>query len=100
MAPDISTIRNLSKRILKDTENSATRKSLNYCIAVLYLGLLNVQTQFENLFQEIRYLLKQQQKTEFKRILLNLYRKFKSSYFYFKNTGMQNLTKEEQLCTV
>ena len=100
MAPDISTIRNLSKRILTDTENSAIRKGLNYRIAVPYLGLPHVQTQFENLFQKFRYLFKQQQKTEFKRILINLYYKFKSSYFHFKNTGMQNLTKEEQLCTV
>ena len=97
MAPDNSTIRNLSKRILTDTEKSALSKGLNYCIPVPYLDLLNVQTEFENLYQEIRPFLKQQQKTEFKRILINLYSKFKSSYFHFKNTGIQNLTKEEQL---
>ena len=97
MATDNSTIRNLSKRILTDTESSAIRKGLNYCIPVPYPDLLNLQTHFENFYQEIWYLFKQQQKTEFKRTLNNLYRKFKSSYFYFKNTGMQNLTKAKQL---
>ena len=72
-------------------------KGSNYCIPVPYIDLLNVQTEFENLYQEIRPFLKQQQETEFKRILIYLYSKFKSSYFHFKNTGMQNLTKEEQL---
>ena len=55
-----------------------------------------MQTELENLSQEIRSN-KPQQKAEFKRILISLCSKFKSSYFHFKNTGMQNLTKEEQL---
>ena len=53
MAPDNSTTRNLSKRILTNTEKSATNKGLNYCILVPYLDLLNVQTGFENFYQKI-----------------------------------------------
>ena len=54
MVLDNSTIHNLSKRILTNTEIGAIRKGLNYCILVPYLDLLNVQTEFEYIHQKIR----------------------------------------------
>ena len=48
MAPDNSTTRNLSKRILTDTKKSMLSKGLNYCILVSYLDLLNLNHFFSD----------------------------------------------------
>ena len=59
-------------------------KGLNFGIYLLYLNLIEVQKEFENLYQEIRSILNYNQQTEFKRILLNLYCEYKLSYFHLR----------------
>ena len=45
-------------------------KGLNFGIYPLYLNLIEVQKEFENLYQEIRSILDHIQRTEFKRFCL------------------------------
>ena len=48
------------------------------------------------MYQEIRSILDHNQRTEFKRILLNLYNKYKSSYFHLRKHDVTGLNKEEK----
>ena len=72
-------------------------KGLNFGIYTLYLNLIEVQKKFENLHQEILSILDHNQRTEFKRILLNLYSKCKSSHFHLRKHDVTGLSKEEKL---
>ena len=49
------------------------------------------------MYQEIRSILDHNQRTEFKRILLNLCNKYKSSYFHLRKHDVTGLSKEEKL---
>ena len=91
-----SIVRNLSSRILSDSEKCALNKGLNYSILSPHLDLLNLQTEFENLYQEIRPILQQPQRTELKRMLLNFYSKYKSSYFHYRKNGFHNISQDEE----
>ena len=70
------TIHNLFDRKLLNMEKMLLSKGLNFGIYPLYLNLIKVQKEFENLYQEICSILDHNQRTEFKRFLLNLYRKY------------------------
>ena len=72
-------------------------KGLNFGIYPLYLNLIEVQKEFENLYQEIRFILNYNQQTEFTQILLNLYSKYKLSYFHMEKHEVTRLSKEEKL---
>ena len=58
--------------------------------------MINVQTEFENLYQELRPALSQKKRKEFKSILLNLYNKYVSSFFYLRKHSDANLLPEEK----
>ena len=70
-------------------------KGLNFVIYTLYLNLIEVQKDFENLYQEILSTFDHNQGTKFERILLNLYSKYKSSCFHLRKHDVTGLSKEK-----
>ena len=70
-------------------------EGLNFGIYPLYLNLIDVQKEFENFYQEIRSILDHSQPTEFKRILLNLHSKYKSSCFHLRKHDVPGFSKEK-----
>ena len=70
-------------------------KGLNFGIYTLYPNIIEVQKKFENLHQEILSTLDHNQRTEFKRILLNLYSKCKSSHSHLRKHDVTGLSKEK-----
>ena len=70
---NISTIRNLSARVVTDSEKKLLSKGLDFAIFPQYLVILDVQAEFEKLYHDIRSSLSQPQRTEFKLMLINIY---------------------------
>ena len=68
-----STIRNLSARFVTDSEKKLFSKGLDFVIFPQYLNILDVQAEFEKLYHDVRSSLSQPQRTEFKRMLINIY---------------------------
>ena len=67
-----STIRNLSARFVTDPEKKLLSKGLDFAIFPQYLNILDVQVEFEKLYHYVRLSLSQPQRTEFKRMLINI----------------------------
>ena len=76
-----STICNFSARFVTDSEKNYIVKDLDFPIFPQYLNIFDVQAEFENLYHDVRSSLSQPQCTEFKRRPINLYSKYKSTYF-------------------
>ena len=92
-APNVIT--NLSNHTLTSNEQSALNKGLNFSILPPFFDFLQIQASFERLYQETRSRLCFKERIEFKRIIFNLYSKYKSGYFYSKHNKMFNLSEEE-----
>ena len=75
-------------------EISALNKGLNFNILPNYFDFLQVQASFERLYQETRQFLSCTDRIEFKRIIINLYSKYKSSYFFSKNRKQFNINED------
>ena len=91
-----STIRNLSTRFVTDSEKKLFSTGLNFAIFPQYLNILDVQAEFENLYHNVQSSLSQPQRTEFKHILINLYNKYKSTYFQMKKNNLFGLTSTKK----
>ena len=78
----IQLLTNLSNYNLSDTERKVLNKSLKFGIFLDKLNLTNIQTEFEDFYQEIRpNLLDNKYHLELKSKLMTLYNKLKSSFF-------------------
>ena len=81
---------------MNESELKVLSKGLDYCIFPQSVNIIHVQTEFENLYQELRPALSQKKRKEFKRILLNLCNKYVSSFFYLRKHSDANLLPEEK----
>ena len=90
-------IHNLSNRELSSLEKSLLTKGLNHCIFPFRINLLDIQTEFESLYHELRPGVNITQRCEFRRVLFSLYSKYKSNYFYEKNDDPAALDNDERL---
>ena len=75
---------NLSNRALAKTEYKALNHGLRFGILPLKFNFIDVQTEFKNIYRQARPHLQNTKRILFKTELINLYNKFKSTYFYDK----------------
>ena len=62
-----------------------------------FLQSYKVQTEFEDLYQKVRPHLDNNERIEFKSRLINLYSKYKSSFFYKRSHQDLGLSHEERV---
>ena len=92
---DPKVVINLSHRKLTPTELSSLNHGLKYSILPSHFDFLQTQASFEQLYQQSRAFLNFRSKIEFKRMLMNLYSKYKSGYFYSKDQSFSNLPPDQ-----
>ena len=78
---DPNVITNLSNHSLTEQEFSILNKGLKYGILPTHFGILSIQTTFEKLYHDTRSFLNWKDRLELKRILMNFYSKYKSTFF-------------------
>jgi len=71
-------------------------KGLKYGILPRKLNITNIQTEFEDLYQQIRPAIDNKTRIELKSKLMRLYNKYKSSFFYNKSHQDMGLSPDEQ----
>ena len=86
---------NLLNRTLTETEYKALNHGLQFGILPLKFNFIDVQTEFENLYRQVRPHLQNTKRILFKTKLINLYNKYKSTYFYDKLCGNTGLSTPE-----
>ena len=88
-------ITNFSSHVLTFDERSALNKGLNYSFLPPYFDFLQIQASLERLYQETRSYLGFKERIELKRMIFNLYSKYKSGYSYLKQQKKFNLDEGE-----
>ena len=86
---------NLTNRALTETEYKALNHGLQFGILPLKFNFIDVQTEFENLYWQVRPHLQNTKRILFKTKLINLHNKYKSTYFYDKLCGNTGLSPSE-----
>ena len=86
---------NLSNRALAKTEYKALNHGLQFGILPLKFNFIDVETEFESLYRQVRPHLQNTKRILFKTKLINLYNKYKSTYFYDKLCGNTRLSTPE-----
>jgi len=81
----IHVIKNFSDHLLTTEEISALNKGLNFSIVPLHFNFLQIQASLERIYHETRPYLDFKNRLEFKRLIFNMYSKYKSGYFHAKN---------------
>ena len=88
-------ITNFSSHVLTFDERSALNKGLNYSFLPSYFDFLQIQASLERFYQETRSYLGFKERIDLKRMIFNLYSKYKSGYFHLKQQKKFNLNKGE-----
>ena len=89
-------ITNLSARQITQYEISVLNKGLNFGILSNFFNFLQIQASLERIYQETRPFLKTSQlRIELKRLIINLYSKYKSGYFFAKRNKKFNINENE-----
>ena len=85
----------LSNRQLSETEYRALNHGLQFGILPTKFNFNEVQAEFENLYRQVRPHLQHTKRVLFKTKLMNLYNKYKSTYFYDKSHGKIGMPQDE-----
>ena len=86
---------NLSNRALTETNYKALNHGLQFDILPLKFNFIDVQTEFENLYRQVRPHQQNTKRILSKTKLIKLYSKYKSIYFYDKLCGNNGLSPLE-----
>ena len=97
---DPNVITNSSNHPLTEQEFSILNKGLKYGILPTHFDFLSTQTTFEKLYHDTRSSLNWKNRIELKRILLNLYSKYKSGFFFAKSNNLNNNLNDEELAAI
>ena len=90
-------VRNLSSRSLTEIEYKCLNYGLKFGVFPSFFNHIKVQTEFEDLYQQVRPHLDNNERIEFKSRLINLYSKYKSSFFYKRSHQDLGLSHEERV---
>ena len=93
--PEFDIVRNFSNRKLTDSELKVLNRGLKFGIFPQRINLLNIQAEFESLYQQIRFYLNSKDRLETKVKLISLYKRYKSAFFYDKKTEKYSLPSAE-----
>ena len=97
---DPNVITNLSNHPLTEQEFLILNKGLKYGILPTHFDFLSTQTTFEKLYHDTRSFLNWKDRIELKRILMNLYSKYKSGFFFAKSNNLNNNLNDEELAAL
>ena len=95
LGDELQVVVNLSNRALVKTVYKALNHGLQFGILPLKFNFIDVQAEFENLYRQVRSHLQNTKRILFKTKLINLYSKYKSTYFYDKLCGNTRLSPPE-----
>ena len=92
---ELDVVVNLSHKKLTPTEHQALNHGLQFGILPTKFNFIDVQTEFENLYWQVRPRLQNTKRLLFKTKLINLYNKYQYTYFYSKQHGNIGIALEE-----
>ena len=86
---------NLSYKKITPIEHQTLNHGLQFGTLPTKFNFINVQTEFENLYRQVRPRLQNTRRLLSKTKLINLHNKYKSTYFYNKQHGNVGISPEE-----
>ena len=76
-------------------EYKLLNRGLKFGIFPSKFNYIGIQTEFEDLYQQVRPSLNNDERIEFKSKLMTLYHKYKSSFYYERKRNEAGLTQDE-----
>ena len=92
---ELDVVVNLSYKKLTPIEHQALNHGLQFEILPTKFNFIDAQAEFENLYRHVRPRLQNAKRLLFKTKLINLYNKYKTTYFYNKPHGNIGISPEE-----
>ena len=86
---------NLFHKKLTPIEHQVLNHGLQFGILPMKFNFINVETEFENLYRQVRSSHQNTKRLLFKTEFNNLYNKCKSTYFYYKDHESIGISPEQ-----